>query len=111
VPLLAGRVFDGRDRADSLPTVLVNEAFKRSFFSEGGAVGRRISLGSGDPAWLEVVGVVGDIHQNRLDQQADPWIYRCYFQNDIGGILRRTGIVIRVSSGSILSSSLLAKLV
>jgi putative ABC transport system permease protein len=47
--------------------------------------------------WLEIVGVVGDVHQNGLDRDAVPWFYQSYFQTRLD-FLARMGILIRTSS-------------
>ncbi|HJU88942.1 MAG TPA: ABC transporter permease [Gemmatimonadaceae bacterium] len=63
IPLVAGRLFDDRERPGSPPVVIVSEAIQRRFFPNGGAVGQQIKLGSDR---LEIVGVVGDIRRAGL---------------------------------------------
>jgi putative ABC transport system permease protein len=72
MPVTAGRAFTPRDRIGSLPVVLVNEAFARRHWPEGGAIGRRIVLSSGP---LEIVGVVGDTRDFGPEDEAPPIIY------------------------------------
>src|SRR5205085_11220101 len=63
IPLLKGRVFDERDRADSLPVAIVNETFAKRFFEGEDPLGKRYCYGQpeGDKTrWLTIVGVVGD---------------------------------------------------
>jgi predicted permease len=56
IPLRAGRTFDTRDRADSVPVVIVNDLLAARFFG-GDAVGKQITDSGGRR--LEIVGVVG----------------------------------------------------
>ena len=58
IPLMAGRTFDSRDRADSELVALVNESFARLAWPDGGAVGESFSIYGGSRQ-LRVVGVVG----------------------------------------------------
>lgn len=65
LPLVAGRAFDGRDTADSVPVCLVNEAFDRIHLQGRNAIGERVFLWESDaadaqPAACEIVGVVGN---------------------------------------------------
>jgi putative ABC transport system permease protein len=110
IPLLEGRLLDARDRPGS-NTIVVNQTFRRRFFPTEDPVGRRIRIGvTDDPAWLQIVGVVGDIHQNGLDRDAEPWFYQCYFQGEID-FLQRMGILIRTSSDFPSLPSMVARLV
>lgn len=112
IPLLKGRLLDNRDRLSAPETIVVNEAFRRRFFPGEDPVGHRIRLGDGSAAWLEIAGVVGDVHQNGLERETEPWIYQCYLQVPPreSALLRRMGVIIRASSDSALLSSAVAKL-
>ncbi len=69
-PLVAGREFEWRDVYQQSPVALVSENFARARWgSAAGAIGRRISQNSGGP-WLDVVGVVADVHHNGLHEPA-----------------------------------------
>jgi predicted permease len=56
-PLLRGRAFSERDRADSPLVAVVTQSFARKFFGDADPIGRRI--GQTIPE-IEIVGVVGD---------------------------------------------------
>ena len=66
-PLLSGRHFDARDRADAPRAMIVNDAFARAVFPGEDALGRRIRAGNatGD-AWFTIVGVVGSVRHDSL---------------------------------------------
>jgi putative ABC transport system permease protein len=63
IPLLAGRLFDGRDTPTTAAVVIISQEIARKFFPGEPAVGRHIVLGK-DTA--EIVGVVGDIRRAAL---------------------------------------------
>ena len=63
IPLLAGRLFDERDRPGSPTVVIVSQAIQKRFFPNENAVGKQLTLGSGT---AEIVGVVGDIRRAGL---------------------------------------------
>jgi hypothetical protein len=76
VPLRTGRMFDVGLRADDPPVAIVNETAARTIFG-GSAVGHRIavtlSFTSERPA--EIVGVVADVRDGRLEEEPRPAIY------------------------------------
>jgi putative ABC transport system permease protein len=77
-PILAGRVFDERDFSSSTDVAIVNETLARGFWPNESAVGKRILIGAPRPdaKWMEIVGVVGDVHTTQLNQAPLPQIYR-----------------------------------
>ncbi len=77
IPLLRGRTFSGRDRADSPQVAIVNEALARMFWPGRNPIGQRITYSWGDDIPLEIVGVVGDARLVTLsDDEIRPAIYR-----------------------------------
>ena len=59
LPSLRGRAIENRDRPDSEPVVMVNEAFARLFWSGDNPVGRRVRW-SWESEWRTVIGLVAD---------------------------------------------------
>jgi putative ABC transport system permease protein len=80
IPLMRGRVFTDRDTAGAAPVVLVNETMAKKYWPNADPIGQQITIGKGlgpefeDPS-REVVGVVGDVRENGLDQDAPPILY------------------------------------
>ena len=60
IPLLHGRVFDERDRADSPPVVIINQTIADRYFPGVNPTGRHIA-NSRDMIPVEIVGVVPDV--------------------------------------------------
>lgn len=72
IPLMRGRDFSSADDTSSRPVVLVDRWTEERFWPEG-AVGRRIDVGD---ELYEVVGVVGHVHYESLDE---PGRFQLYF--------------------------------
>ncbi len=62
VPLERGRLFEERDRGESEPVAIVNEALARKYFPRESPIGRHIKVGEPgtERPWLTIVGVVAD---------------------------------------------------
>jgi putative ABC transport system permease protein len=67
IPLLAGRDFDERDRADAPPVAIVSELFAKQAWPGENAIGRRVKVLGPPDVWVTVVGVVGDVKQRSFD--------------------------------------------
>jgi predicted permease len=68
--LLEGRLFDpARERPDSPPVVIVNDAFVTRYFPAGDALGARLDVWGKE---REIVGVVGGIRDRPADLEARP---------------------------------------
>ena len=81
IPLEQGRVFTERDRAGAPFAVVVNAALVRQIFPNEDPLGKRLYIQWGHPeATYEIVGVVGDVRQQSLDQSAKPGLYLATLQ-------------------------------
>src|SRR4029453_18812231 len=69
VPLVEGRLFDGRDQRDSAKVLVVNRALVTTFFPKEQAVGRLADV-FGEKR--TIVGVVGDVKDTPSDVAAQP---------------------------------------
>lgn len=79
VPLLRGRAFTERDRADAPAVVIINDAMARRYWPNGNPIGRRLShdlsIVPGQQTTREIVGVVGDMRHFGLEHAPDPQMY------------------------------------
>ncbi len=74
-PLIAGRNITWEDTYNKLPVALVSESFARDFWhTPQNALGKRIRVGSLDD-WREIVGVVGNVHYDGVNQPAPSAVY------------------------------------
>ena len=70
IPLLYGRAFDERDRADTPRVAVISETHgARSIFGTANAVGRRFRLENDPGAWTEVIGVARDTGTGDLGER------------------------------------------
>ncbi len=78
IPLLAGRTLTAADRADRAPVAVVNETGARRFWPGETAIGKRVWFGTttgpfSDPAHaVEIVGIVGDVKYEGVEQPDSP---------------------------------------
>jgi predicted permease len=87
IPLLAGREFDARDRPDTPPVAIVNEAFARKFLSGANPVGRGfwIAASPGEPdTRYEIVGLARDTKYGDLREEFEPIVYYAAEQDKAG---------------------------
>jgi putative ABC transport system permease protein len=95
--LLAGRLFEDRDTADTDPVVLVNSMLARRFWgSDANAVGKRLLFGHSGPGkpWRVIAGVVGDTRQYGLASPSRLEVYSPFTQatsRDFNLIVRHRG--------------------
>ncbi len=69
IPLLAGRAFTWHDVHNRIPAVLVSENLAREYWgSAQAALGKRVALRPTPVRWHEVIGVVGDVREDGVDQ-------------------------------------------
>ncbi len=91
VPVLAGREFTTADRGDAPIAVVINDALRRRYWPGEDPVGQFLLGASGAP--VEIVGVVGDVHQASLAEDPAPTLYAAQAQNPRRGMafVLRTG--------------------
>jgi putative ABC transport system permease protein len=81
VRLLAGRWLESRDDGGAPPVIVVNRSLARRFFGSEDPVGQMVHLdGRMDLPPQQVVGVVDDMRQARLDQEPAPQFFVDYRQ-------------------------------
>jgi putative ABC transport system permease protein len=74
-PLVAGRDFAWSDIYNKVPVVIVSEKFAREYWgAPANAIGKQIRE-SQTSDWREVVGVMGDVHQDGVDKEAPTTVY------------------------------------
>jgi putative ABC transport system permease protein len=76
IPLVEGRAFNEFDTQQSMPVVIINQTMARTYWPAADPLGKRISIGdSSDEPKITVVGIVGDIKNDRADLPAYPEMY------------------------------------
>src|SRR5215471_15764901 len=69
IPLRRGRYFDSTDSANTPPVAVISQALAEKYFPGTDPIGRTLQFRSidGDGRLLEIVGVVGNVHEGALD--------------------------------------------
>jgi putative ABC transport system permease protein len=80
IPVVSGRSFDSRDRADSPPVAVISASLARLLADDGATIGRKLRFARTGAAEWEVVGVVGDVQVAALDADSPPVIYLSHLQ-------------------------------
>jgi putative ABC transport system permease protein len=95
IPLLNGRQYDARDRAGAAKVAIVNHAFAKRYFN-GDAVGKRIAFGCEESERFcrTIVGVVGNVRQESITDEAIPELYVPFSQMPLNGMT----VMVRTSS-------------
>lgn len=96
IPVTAGRAFTDRDAAQAPKVVVINETMAKRFWPQESPVGKRITIGYGQPVPREIVGVVGDVRQAALDADVQAEVYVPYVQTPMPFM----SVVVRPSGGA-----------
>jgi len=91
MPILKGRGFESSDSATSLPVAIVDEALAKRYSPQGDLVGKRIRINGEHGPLLTIVGIVPNVKNRKLDEDAWPYVYRPYSQ----WVQRETMLVVR----------------
>jgi putative ABC transport system permease protein len=77
VPLLAGRLLEESDGADSPKVAVISEAMAKRWWKNESPLGKRIRIGGlkSTSPWLTIVGVTGDMVHNPYDREPRRAIY------------------------------------
>ncbi|HEU4836104.1 MAG TPA: ABC transporter permease [Pyrinomonadaceae bacterium] len=89
--VLKGRAFESTDTEKSQAVAIVDERLARMYSTDADLLGKRIRIGDGP--WLTIVGVVPNVKNRKLDEEAWPYVYRPYSQ----WVRRDTMLVVRSS--------------
>ena len=81
IPVKHGRTFNERDRGNSTPVVVINEAMAKQYWPKSDPMSDRIIIGKGvmrefaSEGERQIVGVVADIKSNGLDSDPQPQMF------------------------------------
>ena len=84
IPVLTGREFTDQDAIENPRVLVINDALARRDFPDQDPIGQRLSFGpgpGGEPQWLDIVGVVGNVRQYRADEAPVPMTYVVHTAN------------------------------
>jgi predicted permease len=95
-PLLRGRFFSAADGPDSPRVAIINDAMARRLWPGRDPIGKRFRLGTNESErmWFTVVGVVGDMRRQGLENEPIPQMFEPLAQNPsrLATVLVRTSM-------------------
>jgi len=98
IPLVRGRAFTDQDGAGTTPVVLINQAMAKQYWPQGDPLADRLIIGKGlgpdfNDAPRQIVGVVGDLRDNGLNNDPRPTMYVPHAQlpDSFNALLTRLG--------------------
>jgi putative ABC transport system permease protein len=80
IPLRSGRGFTDGDHETAPPVAIIDERLAKTVFAGADPVGRRVRIPVANLPWMTIVGVVGHIRHDRLDEDVRPQVYFNYGQ-------------------------------
>ncbi|HWW18745.1 MAG TPA: ABC transporter permease [Candidatus Saccharimonadales bacterium] len=98
-PLIAGREITWTDTYNKIPVAMISENLAREYWQEPtGALGKRIQVSTKDD-WREIVGVVGDVHDDGVNAKPPTSVYwpllQARFESDDASVRRDVAFVVR----------------
>lgn len=93
IPVLEGRTFDARDRADGPNVAVISASLAKKQWPGQSALGKVIEYGNmdGDMTPMTIVGVVGDVRERGLDEPPRSTFYANFAQRpSYGGVIQFT---------------------
>jgi predicted permease len=90
IPLIAGRLFSNDDTTHSDRLAIVNRSFANKYFANRNPVGSHVNVDDHHLQWSTVVGVVGDVRHNSLEELPAPQIYLPVAETDGGYVAVRS---------------------
>lgn len=80
IPVKSGRAFTTADTTRTPAVIVVSETFARKWFPGDDPIGKRIAFNWDIEGFQTIVGVVGDVKHNGLDDPANAAVYVSYAQ-------------------------------
>jgi len=75
IPVKTGRAIGTGDRQGTQPVVVINESLARDFFPNQDPIGQPLQLAGLDEPPRQIVGVVGDVRQDRYQTRPQAQVY------------------------------------
>jgi predicted permease len=98
-PLIAGRELTWTDTYNKIPVAMISENLAREYWREpADALGKRIQVSTKDD-WREIIGVVGDVHDDGVNKKPPTCVYwpllQARFESDDISVRRDVAFIIR----------------
>jgi putative ABC transport system permease protein len=83
IPLVRGRLIDGRDRDGAQHVAVVSLTFVREYVGERDPIGQQFSRGGPGSPVVTIVGVVGEVRRDGKEAKLTPQVYLPAAQTDV----------------------------
>jgi predicted permease len=98
-PLVAGREITWADTYNKVPVAMISESLAREYWGEPAkSLGKRIQVSTKDD-WREIIGVVGDVHDDGVNQKPSTCVYwpllQTRFESDDISLRREVAFIVR----------------
>jgi predicted permease len=98
-PLVAGREITWADTYNKIPVAMISENLAREYWGEPAkSLGQRIQVSTKDN-WREIIGVVGDVHDDGVNKKPPTSVYwpllQARFESDDISVRRDVAFVVR----------------
>jgi predicted permease len=98
-PLVAGREITWADTYNKVPVAMISENLAREYWGEPAkSLGQRIQVSTKDD-WREIIGVVGDVHDDGVNKKPPTSVYwpllQARFESDDVSVRRDVAFVVR----------------
>jgi putative ABC transport system permease protein len=97
IPVRVGRIFSASDASSERHLAVVSEITANRYWPNESALGKRFRFTVEGAPWLEVVGVVGSVHNRSPDREPTPDVYLPFRENQLGYVPTRVALVIKSS--------------
>jgi predicted permease len=91
IPLIRGRYFDDRDTLETPFVAIIDETMARKWWPNEDPIGKRVWVYENDPRgnkrWREIVGIVGHVKREGLDQEASVQYYLPHRQSPTENVI------------------------
>jgi putative ABC transport system permease protein len=100
IPLLHGRTFGKEDTVNSSHVAVISRSLAQQYWPNEDPIGKRLQFGNmdGDNRLLHVVGIVGDVRDAVLENEAQPTVYAFSLQRPQWRQMSRLAIVVRAQA-------------
>jgi predicted permease len=95
IPVRAGRAFSASDAASERHVAVVSDITANRYWPNESALGKRFRFTVEGAPWLEVVGVVGSVHNRAPDREPTPDVYLPFRENQLRYVPTRMALIVK----------------
>jgi putative ABC transport system permease protein len=93
-----GRLFDERDNEEAMLVAVVNQTMANTFWPGDDAIGKRFRMFDEGWPFIEIIGIIPDVKEMRLDQPPEPRFYVPYAQSATSAYFAPLGLYVTMKT-------------